>query len=323
MLLKVLIKDSTDEEGYEGVDSEESNTMLWESCWLPILHTLAEGAADTRLLVRESVVDALVKAVSDRHSFAVPTGVLVQVLTTIYIPLVTFLNECVKKEAESSGTSSSTSAASAAGGNVVAPVAVNTTPPVGSVSSAVAAGAALREASHHVLQENWVKIEVQDDAASLDSNNSVVARSNGLLNAGSIFEKSLSGLCSTFLRNIDKLRNFPAFDKLWLNLLDLFGTILKKNLPAAPAGGDDATAVTTAAAAAKAEEGPQKVDFASVKLLDVLTVLLQEGIFVHRESLWKITLEMIQQFRCSALGDLSLGGPMGGVTSNAGSAVSK
>lgn len=278
--------------------------MLWESCWLPILHTLAEGAADTRLLVRESVVDALVKAVSDRHSFAVPTGVLVQVLTTIYIPLVTFLNECVKKEAESPLAVS----------GVVAPVAVNTPPPVGSVPSAVAASAAIREASHHVLQENWVKIEVQDDTASADSANSLVARSNGLLNAASIFEKSLSGLCSTFLRNIDKLRNFPAFDKLWLNLLDLFGTILRKQPAATPAGAT--TAAAGEEAASKVEEAPQtqKVDFASVKLLDVLTVLLQEGIFVHRESLWKITLEMIQQFRCSNMGDLALGGPMGGVT---------
>jgi hypothetical protein len=60
---------------------------------LPILHALAEGVADERIPVRDACAMALCDAINDRHSYAVPPGILIDVLVHILSPVIRVLGD--------------------------------------------------------------------------------------------------------------------------------------------------------------------------------------------------------------------------------------
>jgi hypothetical protein len=59
------------------------------------LAALAEGITDDRKLIRSACIDALCCAILDKHAFAVPAGVLVDILADIISPAITVLGQCV------------------------------------------------------------------------------------------------------------------------------------------------------------------------------------------------------------------------------------
>lgn len=67
--------------------------MVWKKCWLPILQCLADGVSDSRLEVRDACASALCDTVRDRHAAVVPTGILINVLVHILIPVIRVLGD--------------------------------------------------------------------------------------------------------------------------------------------------------------------------------------------------------------------------------------
>jgi hypothetical protein len=53
---------------------------------VPVLTALAEGLADPRHPVQLACAEALCQAILDKHAYAVPAGLLVDVLGRIFAP---------------------------------------------------------------------------------------------------------------------------------------------------------------------------------------------------------------------------------------------
>lgn len=227
---------------------------------MPILKTLADGLGDCRGAVSDAAVDALVSAVMDRHASAVPAGVLVKVLGDVVMPAVEQLGQRVlSQECPHSGPSPQLSH-----------------PPF--------------------VQRNWMQVEMRQSAVQerelvdtdSESNTTTAARNDSSGAAPETdpeistdclapsckelvaFKKCVEGLCTVFNRHIKKLSGFPAFDKLWLQLLDLLAGFLR------------------------ADYGSVAISrFAAQKLREVLQVLTVESVFERREGLRTVTEKLL------------------------------
>ena len=85
--LEILVKDKPEQE------STESKSVIWESCWAPILSALTEGVADDRAAVRRHSTLALSSAMADNHVLMVPASVLADILGNILMPAALLLGE--------------------------------------------------------------------------------------------------------------------------------------------------------------------------------------------------------------------------------------
>ena len=74
-------------------DGSVDSPALWESCWVPILQVMAVGVLDHRVVVQLAAAKALSAAVLDCHSYAVPTDVLVSIISTVLVHTVAQLND--------------------------------------------------------------------------------------------------------------------------------------------------------------------------------------------------------------------------------------
>jgi len=82
------------------VSKYNSNAVLWENCWFPLLAALADGLQDTRPRVRDSAALAIKRALRDRQALAAPASVLVTLLGNVLAPAVTALILLVRQEEE-------------------------------------------------------------------------------------------------------------------------------------------------------------------------------------------------------------------------------
>lgn len=179
----------------EGMTSQDGETpALWESCWVPILQALADGVTDERLAVRTHAVHSLSNAILDKHSFAVPAGILVNILGDIIVPTLMMLGE--------STLQAETKEKSSVANEIVEQ----------SVDSKEY-GAILQKMVMTNLQK--YSLDSHDDGA-----NQIVTATSGI-----IFDL-LSSLSKSFLQQLKKVLTYPAFDKLWLRILHVMGFFL-------------------------------------------------------------------------------------------------
>lgn len=311
--LEVLIKDDNDDGAADGdydehLDSE--TPILWEvstgisvalccfalsnsvsfqtwlqSCWTPILRALGEGILDTRAPVREACAEALCQAILDRHSHAVPAGVLVDILGGIIAPMIVQLRDHLVEE-------------------------INRALPEG-----VARVLSSKEAAALAQQQQWVNVEAdanapaasereaadgtalasRERASSLLSSISSGERGGGTV---SILMECLSAFCKSFLQHLRKLSAYPSFDKLWLCMLSVLGHFLDAALHGAEELADIARSWGRLS-----EETRHLVQdlFAMLSasrehLQRMLQALATEKVFAARPGLLGITKESVQLF---------------------------
>jgi hypothetical protein len=99
--LQVLVKDSPDADEDEDAKSTGNSKKhaLWESCWVPILHALAEGTQDPRAQVSAASARAISSAMQDRHALVVPSSILADILGNVIVPCGLLLGQALVRAA--------------------------------------------------------------------------------------------------------------------------------------------------------------------------------------------------------------------------------
>lgn len=246
---------------------------------------MADGISDEREQVRKAASDALISAVLDRHSSAVPPGVLIDVLGDIVMPVVSYVGQHILDRPSPS---------------LHCPA----------VSEPIVAPAGHQHASPH-LQRNWMRVEMKDSAVQekeipdTDSDPQLLGDSNAEPQRSAtstdpeleMFRKCLSGLSLSLVRHLKRLSSFPSFDKLWLRFLELlvYFTHCSEN-----------------AGTGTVSEGQTCVkeleDISVEKVRELLRALTDERIFLHKEGLRTVTVDMLRGVdRCrSVIEELSI-----------------
>lgn len=257
-----------------------------QSCWTPILRALSEGIADSRAPVREACAEALCQAILDRHSHAVPAGVLVDILGHIIAPMIVQLRDHLVEE-------------------------VNSALPGGVRKLLTSKEAAA------LAQQQWVDVGAAPDTAAearegdqptghegrgLTASRPGALSENGLSAGGggtvSVLVECLSALCRSFLQHLRKLSVYPAFDKLWLCILAVLGHFLDYNLhgTAELAGIMQAWDALPEGTRLLVQDLSAMLGSSKYHLLRMLRALKQENVFQGRPGLASVSRDMIRHF---------------------------
>ena len=240
-----------------------------QSCWTPILRSLADGATDERIPVRLAAVDALSNALLDGHAVAVPPGVLVKILGDIVVPMVLFLGQALVQTASGQRQKNI--------GNRIEPGRIETT--------------ANLEGDSDVGEEATVVVNHADQSSDDAATSSLAP-----------IERSLKCLSSSFLQQLPKLSRYPSFDNLWLRFLHVFGFFL-----GAPHGFDHSQILGQGSKGRLHNhqvELAATVEMSRDHLSSLIALLAQGGVFRDREGLWDVTRDSVGQMAaCSALLD--------------------
>lgn len=122
---------------------------------------------------------------------------------------------------------------------------------------------------------------------------------------------ALEVLCGLLVRFIPRLRNYPAFDKLWLRVLFVFGSLLgpADATPSPSAEGErEGEGVGEASAdplpddqvKGCAEEELTLRQEALRRLGELMVAVSGAGVFTEREGLWYVTKESLAAYRGGA-----------------------
>lgn len=258
---------------------------------------MGEGILDTRAPVREACAEALCQAILDRHSHAVPAGVLVDILGGIIAPMIVQLRDHLADE-------------------------INAALPEG-----VARVLSSKEAAALAQQQQWVNVEADVNAASVEHEEDKIplAATNGValaptdaqgpreraasllanISSGeraggtvSILMECLSAFCKSFLQHLRKLSAYPSFDKLWLCMLSVLGHFLDASLH----GSEELADIARAWARLSEETRHLVRDLSAMlgasreHLQRMLRAIAAEKVFAARPGLLGITRESVQQF---------------------------
>ena len=218
---------------------------------MPILRLLAEGASDSRREVRSACVSALFAAVQDRHIAAVPSGVLVEVLGDVLSPAITLLGSFAQTEV-----------------------------PAAPGAGATAGGPNLVE----VMDEDWTRVSVEKQHQQSSTAVAVELPATG--SAVQLCERGVAVLCTLLLRFTPRLIRYPSFDKLWLRVLFVLGSLL---------GPQDFVADSSDGSGPAAE--PSALNQMAVeKLRESVSALVAAGVFRRREGLGRVTCDSLRMY---------------------------
>jgi len=189
--LEVLAIDESEQKNNSSNNMNQDNETpaLWESCWTPIVKTLADGIVDERIPVRLAAGNALAHAILDRHVNAVPPGVLVNILGDIVVPSLLLLGETVVNELDNKGKGNESGKKS-------------------KVTS--------KNTEKEIEKSQYMK-EFRDATKTVDE--SAYSPSKPIV-------EILCAISTVFLQQLKRLAAYPSFDKLWLRLLHLMGYYL-------------------------------------------------------------------------------------------------
>lgn len=255
------------------------------------MRALSEGIADTRAPVREACAEALCQAILDRHSHAVPAGVLVDILGHIIAPMIVQLRDHLVEE-------------------------VNRALP-----SDVRKILTSKEAAA-LTQQQWVDVGAVADASAAEARDDPNPSEQGERNAAalrlsplgegvrpiggggtvSVLMECLSALCRSFLQHLRKLSVYPAFDKLWLCILAVLGHFLDNSLhgTAELAGIMQAWDSLPESTRLLVQDLSAMLDSSKDHLLRMLRALKQENVFRGRPGLVSVSRDMIRHFEDNA-----------------------
>jgi hypothetical protein len=180
----------------------------WESCWVPVLKSLADGVNDKRLDVRSYAIDNFSRALMDKHALAVPAGTLINILIKIVTPTVLTLSQSILNELNEDDSTSEGLPRTASDDTIV--------------TSAHSIGGVGGQVDHDT--------DTDTDTKALSPNKVVMKAllgSTGFDNNAIPTDACLVSLCESFLCQIEKLSSYPSFDKLWIELLYVFGFFLE------------------------------------------------------------------------------------------------
>jgi hypothetical protein len=86
--LDVLIDQDDSQTNSRVIDIKSQETPhLWEVCWYPILDALREGIRTNSINISSACLDGLSKAITDKHSEAVPVEVITRIVIEILVPV--------------------------------------------------------------------------------------------------------------------------------------------------------------------------------------------------------------------------------------------
>jgi hypothetical protein len=254
-------------------------------CWTPILRALGEGIADTRPPVREACAEALCQAILDRHSHAVPAGVLVDILGHIIAPMIVQLRDHLVEEVNK---------------GLPAEVAKLLT------SKETAA----------LAQQQWVNVDADATVAAAGQGAEVAGARNeralealltvvappgdhrGTGGTVSVLMECLSALCRSFLQHLRKLAAYPAFDKLWLCILTVIGHFLDSSQHGAAelAGIVQSWDVLSEGTKVLVQDLYAMLGSSKDHLVRMLRALKQEHVFANRAGLLSVTRDILRHF---------------------------
>ena len=255
-----------------------------QSCWTPILKALGEGIADTRAPVREACAEALCQAILDRHSYAVPAGVLVDILGSIIAPMIGQLRDHLVEE-------------------------LNRSLPADLEHLLTSKEAAA------LTQQQWVSVDA--DSASENTrlsrtqgteqshateNHLTPLRPQGVDTRGggtvSVLMECLSALCRSFLQHLRKLAAYPSFDKLWLCLLSVLGHFLDSNVHGSAELAQLSSAWEHLGEGSKllVQDLFSMIDASRDHLRRMLSAMLTESVFTTRPGLLSVTRDTMKHF---------------------------
>ena len=318
--LEILVDSS------EGTEDSPDAPSTWETCWVPVLQGLIDGALDERRAVGVAAIGAVCKALLvDRHACVAPPRIVVLILGEMWAPAVVRLVEGLRAmEAE----------AAAAAERVAAQPAESP-----DASPAAEAGSATAdtdgdEASETLHSSAAVAAAIAYDTASSEAQTEADERAAYVTSV----EEAMASLCALFSSQLKRISGKAqtqnqtqnqtqtqaqgeAFDNLWMKVLHVLGIYLhdpqqvrvldpdvpeavgdsparKDTAGASPGGSADSTANAPVAAAPtilvpnKRLNHTHKVAYEQLK--STLMVMIVSGIFKVKPALWARTCEYIK-----------------------------
>lgn len=232
--------------------------------------------------MQAAAVEALAGAVLDGHVAAVPCGVLVRILVDIVVPTSLLVgNSLVRIVAGgvAKGTKKMVS-----GNRQDSPTLKGARPSQSKSGMDVAGGSAIFSSSTGEV-ESLIVAGIPNPA----SNDKVAA------------ETILACLCSSLVKQLDKLSRYPSFDALWLRFLHVIGYYLE-----GPHGFPHKL-LEECSATKHGVELSRVVRFAQVQIEFLIDVLIRNDIFKKRLGLWQVTLDSVKTFKaCNTVSFQSL-----------------
>lgn len=211
---------------------------------------------------------ALFAAVQDRHIFAVPSGVLVQVLGDILSPAITLLGSFAHIEE----------------------------PSAAATPGATTAGPHLLE----VMEDDWtrVSVEKQNHQPSATATAAGVEELPASASALLLCERGVTVLCDLLLRFTPRLVRYPSFDKLWLRVLFVLGSLLGPINTVTTDNIDHSDPPTAVDSGAQELSPLGRV--AVERLRESVAALLAAGVFRRREGLGRVTCDSLRMYQGGA-----------------------
>ena len=284
--------------------------VLWESCWLPILRAMADGANDERPAVRAAAVAALTHAISDRHALVVPAGVLVDILGEVVVPTVLLLGQGLVREALGAEAAQSEQEQARA---------------AKTLRSQTRDEELLSHLTALTVEGSSSDTRAPPAALSSSSLSRALAQPTPIKDLEGSAAELLAALTAGVVRQAVKLHRYPSFDKLWLRVLHMLGFFLgaphgfdhgvltllsqqqqqQQSSPQArrvaqgrdsPGGGSRESRAAAAAALAAC------VSAAKEQLHSTIDALSRAGVFKARAALQTLGDDIVAQFTCLAPG---------------------
>lgn len=251
---------------------------------MPILKTLAEGVTESRMEIRTASCRALFDALLDRHAEAVPPGLLIEIIGNVLSPTIVKLGCFILDDLVDHVDD-------------------------GEASRSEKKISPRKSATMEFEELQYVKTTSHDSKAHGEMSafiSDIELKSQEPCSSNkSLVIDALNCLNQVFLLHIQKLVQYPSFDKLWLRILFVFGYFLNT----VPDSTDPTyvAVVELARTTRHGEELAEKVssamqvqDSCNANLQVLLTTMAAERIFEKRGGLYIITTETVSQFHNSS-----------------------
>lgn len=256
------------------------------------MRALGEGIHDTRAPVREACAEALCQAILDRHSYAVPAGVLVDILGGIIAPMIVQLRDHLVNEINKDLPPGVARVLSSKEASALAQQHwINVDPEVGADSSELP------------LPPSTETLSPPSASAAMEERNaclSVLTATGSERGGGtvSVLMECLSALCKSFLQHLRKLASYPSFDKLWLCMLSVLDHFLDANLHGSEELADISRSWVRLSDETKhlAQDLHAMIGASRDHLFRMVRALAAEKVFATRPGLLGITRESVKRF---------------------------
>jgi hypothetical protein len=232
-----------------GAGDNPAVPSTWETCWVPVLEGLIDGALDHRRAVGVASIAAVSTALlTDKHAGAAPARVMMRIMGGMWAPAVARLAEGLRQMEAEAEVAAADAAAVTVGATATAEATAAPIQPVGE-----SAGAAEATAGEETLHSGAAAA-----AALADGADTAGAEQRDRAAYSAAVEQAIASLCTLFSSQLKRISgksssvDSESFDRLWFQVLHVLGIHLhdpqQVRVP-------DPSAPAPAVAAADAREG--------------------------------------------------------------------